>query len=234
MVASSWMSTPDPVGVTPDVVAILLAAGHGRRFDASGKTNKLLSPLVDKTVVETTAGNILAAQIPVLAVIRPEQSELRRRLEALGCEVTGSAMAQHGMGHSLAAAAARLIEGDEPAPAALICLADMPFIRSSTYSAVAEAVVANDVVVAAAHNGVRGNPVGFPNRYLVALATLSGDSGAGSVLRASAHRLLECNDAAVLRDIDTPADLSSQAATAAHSHDPPDASSLSNNFWNDR
>lgn len=59
------------------------------------------------------------------------------------------------------------------------------------------------------HGGKRGNPVLFARRYFDEMRSASGDSGAKHLIGAHAEQVLEIEiaDDAVLRDLDTPADL---------------------------
>ena len=122
---------------------------------------------------------------------------------------------EQGMASSLAFAAARL-----PADwqAALVCLADMPFIRSETYYAIAAAISAAVAAPAAAtptkivvpeFQGRPGNPVAFSAAFFPQLAALSGDGGARPLLRANPQSLqpLPVDDQAILIDVDREDDL---------------------------
>ncbi|MEO8135570.1 MAG: NTP transferase domain-containing protein, partial [Betaproteobacteria bacterium] len=59
------------------------------------------------------------------------------------------------------------------------------------------------------YRGERGHPVGFARVHFPALSQLTGDAGARAVI-AGAPRVawLDVDDPGVMRDIDTPADLS--------------------------
>ncbi|QJD99441.1 nucleotidyltransferase family protein [Massilia forsythiae] len=83
-------------------VAILLAAGRGRRFDPDGRRNKLLQALPGgEPVVVASARKLLAAFPRVIAVTPPEDGGVGALLAALGCEVTVCADADSGMAASL-------------------------------------------------------------------------------------------------------------------------------------
>lgn len=183
---------------------ILLAAGHGRRFDPAGRKDKLLQPLDDgHSVLVHSARALLAGVGNCLAVIRPEQIEHRELLEGLGCTVVVSPAAAAGMGVSLALA----VQASAAARGWIIALADMPWIEPTLIARVAAAVDADDVVAAPCHQGRRGHPVAFGRNWQAALAALSGDQGARQILRAATVRCIEPASAAVLRDIDRPEDL---------------------------
>lgn len=185
---------------------ILLAAGLGTRFDPSGIHSKLLAPLPDGTPVAVAAARRLAAAVPdVIAVVRPGAEKLAFLLNEAGCQVVYAADAERGMGASLAAG----VRASGEATGWIVALADMPWIDTRTIEAIARALDADNAsIVAPAYRGQRGHPVGFANRHHAALAALDGDAGARALLAAHPLALLELNDPAVLRDVDTPADLS--------------------------
>jgi molybdenum cofactor cytidylyltransferase len=179
---------------------ILLAAGASRRFGG----NKL-AHLLDGEPIALRAARALIAALPgAVAVTRPA-SPLRGPLETLGFRVIECARADEGMGASLAAGVA----ATRDAAGWVVALADMPFIRSATHEKIARAVAAGADLVAAGHRGERGHPVGIGRRFRDDLLALEGDAGARHIMRANPRlmRLIECDDAGVLRDIDTPADL---------------------------
>ena len=109
------------------------------------------------------------------------------------------------MGASLACG----VQATPDADAWVIALADMPWIRPSTIDLLASALAAGADIVAPFYNGERGHPVGFARRHYAALAALTGDEGARAVLRANQPtlRLVETDDASVVRDVDTRGDL---------------------------
>ena len=109
-----------------------------------------------------------------------------------------------GMGASLAAG----VRATPDANSWLVALGDMPWIAASTYEAVTRALDADDAsIVAPAHRGVRGHPVGFAAHHFDALAALDGDTGARALFASAPVRLLDVDDPGIVRDVDTPADL---------------------------
>ncbi len=85
----------------------------------------------------------------------------------------------------------------------------MPWILPSTIARVAAAVADGAPVAAPFHDGRRGHPVGFSAACYVMLAALAGDEGAKAVVAAHADSLarIDVDDAGILRDVDTLADL---------------------------
>jgi molybdenum cofactor cytidylyltransferase len=181
------------------IQAILLAAGRSSRFGG----NKLLHPLADGTPVALAAARNLAAALPgALAVVNGADAELAGLLQDAGLEVSVCHRVREGMGVSLAWGVAQTAAAD----GWLIALADMPFIAPQTLRAVAEGVQEPLAIVAPVHAGQRGHPVAFGRGHGPALAALSGDTGARTLLQTHQESLvlLTCDDPGVLRDIDLP------------------------------
>lgn len=187
------------------VVGILLAAGRGRRFDPSGAQDKLLQPLPDgEAVVVASARHLLSVVPRVVAVVPPADRGVAAALRALGCEVTVCAKADTGMGASLAHAVAASLPD---AQGWLIALGDMPFVTVATLQALRAALDAGADIAAPLFEGRRGNPVGFGMAHRDALLALTGDEGARRIVRGSVVVEVDVDDAGIVRDIDTPADL---------------------------
>ncbi|WP_150696568.1 nucleotidyltransferase family protein [Pandoraea terrae] len=196
-------------------VAILLAGGLGTRFDAAGRRNKLLAPLPgdpDHRPVALASAHALLAALPrVIAVVRPDSSELENLLLQAGCEVVMSHATKRGMGASLSVG---VQAGLEAAPAGLehlegwlVALADMPYLKTSTIRAVIDAMGSPDAIVAPRFEGQRGHPVGFGPEHTAALAALDDDIGARELIRDGHITFVDVDDSGILRDIDTPDDL---------------------------
>jgi molybdenum cofactor cytidylyltransferase len=191
-----------------DGVALLLAAGRGRRFG----DDKRLAALPDGTpVLMRTLERFTEAFPEVRLVLRPDDEALVERVRetfpSVRCIV--AADAHRGMGHSLAAGARSL--GDDGRWIA-VGLADMPWIRPDTLRRLAERMAAAEgdgTILVPVLEGHRGHPVCFGPRHREALTRLEGDTGARAVVAAGAP-LLETpvDDPGVLRDVDVPADLS--------------------------
>jgi molybdenum cofactor cytidylyltransferase len=185
------------------VAGILLAAGSGSRFGS----NKLLHPLITGVPIAVTAARNLKAVLPLaIAVVRPGAEELASLLRAEGLEVVVCANADEGMGASLARAVAAtgVVEGY------VIALADMPFIRASSLEAVRDRVRGGAHLVAPYFRTYRGHPVGIGGRYRDELLAATGDEGARKLLQQHASELVKIpvGDPGVVRDVDTPGDLS--------------------------
>jgi molybdenum cofactor cytidylyltransferase len=188
-----------------NVAGILLAAGRGRRFDPLGTRNKLLQLLPSgEPVVVASARNLLSVLPRVIAVVPPQDGGVADALRALGCEVTLCAEADSGM-------AASLVQGITSslpqADAWLVALGDMPYVAASTLRALLDALGDGAGIAAPVFEGRRGNPVAFGAVHLPALLALQGEHGARALLKSAPVVEVAVNDPGILRDIDTPADL---------------------------
>ena len=176
---------------------LILAAGSGTRFRASGGSTHKLDALLDGvTVLERS---IQAAQ----------QSGLPWHLVRKG---EGGA----GMGDSIAAA----VRATADARGWLVLPGDLPLVLPETLRSIAAALAGTDCAVAMpVYHGERGHPVGFAAECLPGLLALTGEQGAASVVRAQAQqgrvRQVEVDDMGTVTDVDTVQDLERAAQRLA-------------------
>src|SRR5205085_9901912 len=109
------------------------------------------------------------------------------------------------MGASLACAAAAAPEES----AFMIALADMPYIRASSLTAIRDSLANGVHLVAPYFRTRRGHPVGIGARFRNELLNASGDEGARQLLERHATELVKIpvGDPGVIRDVDRPSDL---------------------------
>ena len=185
-------------------VGVLLAAGLGRRFDASGARNKLMARLPDGTpVVLRSLATILQALPRVIAVVRETDAEVLSLLGKSAAQIVTVPAANAGMGESIAAAVEACAEQD----GWLIALGDMPYIRAETIARLAECLPGEEQIVVPTYRGRRGHPVFFGGRYREQLRSLRGDTGGRGIAQDNPVRLVEVDDPGILLDVDTPEDL---------------------------
>lgn len=168
-------------------VVIILAAGRGERFLASGgKTHKLEALIGGKTVLAHVIQTVEAAALP-WHLVRPEGG-------------TG------GMGESISLG----VRATSEASGWLILPGDLPLIQPASLLRVAEGLEEKGVVVPH-YQQQAGHPVGFRREYAEALLGLAGDVGAREIVaraRGQGDVLdLSLADEGVTFDIDTCADL---------------------------
>lgn len=177
------------------VGAILLAAGSARRMGE----DKLIAELGGKPVIMHAMDAIAEARLagPIVAV-RPG-SPISKLLEGRARLVEVDDHAS-GMGHSLAAAIRKV-----PIfwSAAIVCLADMPFIRPLTLAALVREADSR-IIVRPTFEGRPGNPVLWGRSHFNRLGKLTGDEGGRALFQRYPFELLECGDPGIAFDIDTP------------------------------
>ncbi|MGA9033500.1 MAG: nucleotidyltransferase family protein [Sulfuricaulis sp.] len=188
-----------------NIVGVLLAAGHGKRFGS----HKLLARLPNGTAIGVAAARNLIDTLPdCVAVLRPGEEILASLLAAEGLRIVVNPNADGGMGTSLACGVAAA-----EANGWLIALADMPAIQPATIQAVAEAIAAGAELAAPLFHGERGHPIGFARHFRAALTALDGDRGGRDILAQYSKelRLIEVEDPGVLVDIDREDDITAIA-----------------------
>lgn len=194
------------------MIGILLAAGFSRRF---GAEDKLLQLLPDGREVALTAAQHLIDALPLcIAVVRAENPLLGEALKTLGLHVVYCQNGATEMADSLVAGVQYASTLQPDAMGFVIALADMPYISPNTIRAVVNQISSGAEIVLPTYHGRRGHPVGFSSKYRTDLMLLNGDEGARSIIKQHAEKvmLLPCDDAGILADIDTPADLAQPLA----------------------
>ncbi|WP_371364504.1 NTP transferase domain-containing protein [Pseudomonas sp. QL9] len=183
-------------------VALLLAAGFGRRFGADKRRARLAD---GRTLLAASLANARAVFDEVRVVLRAEDDPIELGLP-VDIPLVRCADAQSGMGHSLAAGVNSLKSCT--ADSVAILLGDMPWLAESTLRLLLEQATAQRIVFPQ-HDGQRGHPVLFGRAFWPELLQLQGDEGARQVLQAhrDAWHPVVVDDSGVLRDVDTPAAL---------------------------
>jgi molybdenum cofactor cytidylyltransferase len=190
-------------GSARGIVGILLAAGVGSRF---GGRDKLMHRLPDGTPIAVAAANSLQGACDrVVAVLRPDRTQLANALLTVGCEIVLCPEADQGMGHSLAAG----VRAAADAKGWLVALGDMPGIAGSSHRTVAACLEAGASLAATQYGMQRGHPVGFAKQWFPELSALTGDQGGRAILEEHCQHLVLCpvDDPGVVLDIDRRADL---------------------------
>ena len=184
------------------VVAILLAAGSSTRFGGE----KLLAPWRGRPLYEHSMDALLVspAIVETIVVVQPGFATPPARPR---CRFVMNPDHEEGMGASLRAGVrAAPVDAD----AFLIALADMPGITPELIaSMIARYAAAGKRIVVPVCSGRRGHPVMIGAVLREPLLAVTGDVGAREIIRAHPEWVgeFETEDAAVLFDVDLPADL---------------------------
>ena len=163
---------------------IVLAAGKGERFKASGSSEDKLNALLGgQRVRDHVMTAVKASGLPCHVVEREHTQHLTNP----------------GMGDSIACGVAATPD----AQGWLVLPADLPLIQANTLLAVAKALQSHTVVVPF-YLGKQGHPVGFQASCGHALKQLTGDQGARAVVSQHAFFKLPVTDEGAVLDVDTP------------------------------
>ena len=173
--------------INPEQPCVLvLAAGRGERFLASGgSTHKLQAMLGPHTVLQTTLAAVQASGLPWHVEYGPHP----------------------GMGDSIAAA----VKATARANGWLILPADLPLVQPQTLKTLALQLLSADKealqVIQPFYQGQKGHPVAFSHVAAPALMQLRGDQGASTIVRQAAEnqqlQRWECDDIGCVLDVDT-------------------------------
>jgi molybdenum cofactor cytidylyltransferase len=188
-----------------EVAAIVLAAGRGTRFPSGPK---LLIPLAGMSLVRhvvEAAVNSLAE--PVIVVTGHQADEIEASLNGLSIRGVRNPAFADGLSTSLKTGFAAL---PPQAKAAVVLLGDMPLIKANLIDTLVDAwrAMGEPAALVPTVNGQRGNPVVLSCDLRDLIEGLSGDTGAGPILRGRTD-VMDCpvKDPAILQDIDTNDDL---------------------------
>lgn len=184
-----------------NIAAILLAAGTSQRF---GAEDKLLAPLAGEPLALHAARHIVElAPRRRIAVCRDDDGPLAQLLAAHGFEIVANPHPEYGMSRSLSFGIAEAAQG--PNVAAMVCLADMPFVGTGHLRNLIARFDAVEAPVVASTNGDATMPPAlFARALFEKLRGGKGDRG-GKALLADAALVKAHADA--LMDIDRPGDL---------------------------
>jgi len=190
------------------LTAIVLAAGMSRRMEGE---NKLLLPFGDKTMLETTLNQILAAGVgEVVVVIGHEAERVQVLLKNRPVKTAFNPDFVAGMTSSIQTG----IRAASPETQGfMICLSDMPLIDSSVYQQLADVFfekikTEQQVIVQPVFENTPGNPVIFSAIFKNEILALEHPDGCKPIVQANREFVVHVPVAtdSISRDADTVAD----------------------------
>lgn len=188
---------------TAPVAGILLAAGTASRMGR----NKMLLELDSEPLLRRAARNALDAGLaPVLVVLGHEAEKARAALDGLPCRPVWNEDYEQGIVTSLWAGLAAL---PAEAGAAVVMLADMPFVSAAMLSALVERWrETSAALVISDYEGVDAPPMLYDRTLFGELQAMDdGRCGKQVVKRHRHEAAVLAWPAAALADLDTPEDL---------------------------
>ncbi len=184
------------------IAAVILAAGASARM---GRPKLLLTyqgiPLLQRAVDAAVRGGC----DDVVVVLGADREQYLPALKGTTARVVHNPDFAHGMSGSIRIGTEALPEG---AQAAVIMLADQPFIDASVIHGLIQTYRASGKkIVACTYGGVRGVPVLFDRALFLELLVLEGDQGARQVMDTYPDHIAAVEiPPDVARDVDTPDD----------------------------
>lgn len=177
---------PNPTLPQTMPVVLILAAGRGERFIASGgTTHKLQALLAGKRVIDHVLDAVKASGLPY--------------------HVVTADPARPGMGDSIAAGVRATLDAN----GWLILPADLPLITSASLKAMA--LAAPRAVTVPVVSGQRGHPVRFGPECAEELLNFQGNQGAAQLIRGreatDSVAFMALDDVGCITDVDTLDDL---------------------------
>jgi molybdenum cofactor cytidylyltransferase len=186
-------------------VAVVTAAGSAERF--GGK--KLLAPIDGEPLLEHTIRSLLEGGVTEVIVVvgTDARRELERDVNAMNdprVRPVENPDPSRGMFSSIQAGVATA-NGD----ALVVLPGDMPYVRPETVRAAIAKYREGRAIVSPRYKGKRGHPVVMPLSLRDEIAATAPTANLHEVIKHHQDERvdLEVEDAGVIRDVDTPADL---------------------------
>ena len=183
--------------------AVILAAGRSSRM---GEAKQLLR-LGEHTVLGQVLENVRSSGVEdIVLVLGHEAEKIRERISTENLNVVINESYQQGMGTSLRAGLAAL---PPEVDAALIILADQPFIRPKTLGLIMDQYKRSSAqIVIPTYKGFRGNPVLLDRSVFSEVMALTGDIGCRAIFGNHLEGIVKqpVEDIGILLDLDDKAD----------------------------
>ena len=192
-----------PAKRTGTVAGVVLAAGSSTRM---GK-NKLLFELDGEPVVRRAVGRAMSAGLdPVIVVLGYEADRVLRELAGLNCRTVVNPDYARGINSSLKTGIAAV---PATAVAAVVLLADMPFVTTDMVATLVERYRTSTVpLVISDYDGVNAPPALYDRTLFPELLAMEGEGcGKQVVKRHRSKAAVVSWPAAALTDLDVPDDV---------------------------
>jgi molybdenum cofactor cytidylyltransferase len=184
--------------------AVILAAGMSSRM---GETKQLIR-LGENTLLEQVVEIVRSCRVDEIVLVLGHQAEtIKKRVGIKNLKVVINESYQQGMGTSLRTGLAALSSGTN---AALIVLADQPFVRAETLDRLIDQYEQSGAQIAIPiYKGFRGNPVLLGRSVFPEVMALTGDIGCRAIFGNHVGGIVKVlvDDIGILLDLDTKGDV---------------------------
>jgi molybdenum cofactor cytidylyltransferase len=186
------------------VSAIVLAAGSSTRMG----TIKALVPVGGEPMLRRVLSMLGASRVEEIVVVLGHSAEVVQQTVPLGgVKVVINDAYQSGVASSIRTGLANLRVDAE---AALVVLADQPFLQAQTIDfLIGQYRSKRPEIIVPVYNGFRGNPVLLDRSVFAEIASVTGDIGCRAIFGTHTRGILKLavQDIGVLIDLDTAADV---------------------------
>lgn len=182
------------------ISAIILAAGLSRRMKIG---NKLLLKINKYPIISITLDKIKASNVnEIILILGNDYLNIKNIIKEKNIKIYINSNYRSGISSSIIKGLQKVNKLSE---GALICLADMPLIKTSTYNIIIDAFYKNNKKnIIPYYNKTKGNPVLFNKNYFKDLINIKGDYGAKHIIENNKEDFAKISvyDKGVLEDID--------------------------------
>lgn len=188
----------------PRIGAVILAAGTSSRM---GEAKQLLR-LGATTLLDQVTENVRSSRVDEIVVVLGHEAEtIKQTIATKKLKIVVNESYRQGMGTSLRAGLSAL---PSEVDAALIVLADQPFVRSATFDQIIDHYQqSNAQIVIPIYKGFRGNPVLLDRSVFPEVMALTGDIGCRAIFGNHLEGIAKVpvEDIGILLDLDSKDDV---------------------------
>jgi len=188
-----------------EIAILLLAAGSSSRL---GRSKQLLSISGQPLLIKSIEAAIESGIKNIIVVLGANEEAHRQVIKDAGVQVVVNTDWKKGMGNSLKAGLAYLLQQMPKVEAVVTMVCDQPLITSDQLKKlIAEHESSRSTIVASFYQGVAGVPVLFHQSLFSELLSLPDDAGAKKILQRHPHLVKTVPFPGGEIDIDTEDDL---------------------------
>ncbi len=185
------------------ISAIVLAAGLSKRMELG---NKLLLEKNKITIIENTIRGVKASKIDEIIVVLGKDSAIfKKKINDKTIVYVINRNYSNGISTSIKKGLEKV---NKKSIATIICLGDMPSIKTSTYDKIIDTFYnSQNKNIIPYFKSIQGNPVLFNKVYFEKLKEIKGDKGAKFLIEKHSKDFLklQVTDQYILKDIDNAA-----------------------------
>ena len=181
------------------ISAIILAAGLSKRMKLG---NKLLLEKNNTTIIQETIKRVQASSVnEVIVVLGKDHKIFKKKINDNTINYVTNKSYSSGIASSIKKGLEKVNKRNL---GVMICLGDMPLIKSSTYIKIINEFHEKNKNIIPCFKLNAGNPVLFKKIYYRELMKIKGDEGAKFLIKKTPEHFyhLEVNDQGILKDID--------------------------------